>query len=135
MGGVMRKDDLFAKIAKEHLGIETLMRRNRDCLDFHDISVWGVQAALDAAYEAGKAAGKPAKPDYENSKHKILFDLLTSETGATLQQMADATGWRRSSVSCALSDVFRKKRNLKIVRTTEAGKDPVYRIIQTRKGD
>lgn len=124
-------DALLATIAKEHLHIETLETRKSDSLDFHDVAVWGVKDALLAAYKAGKTAAK-AKPDYENSKHKILIDLLKREEGATLQQMADATGWRRGSVSCALSTVLRAKRKLDITCTRAAGKDPVYRIIPTK---
>lgn len=45
------------KIAKEHLHIETLETRKGDSLDFHDCAVWQIEAALQAAYEAGRAAG------------------------------------------------------------------------------
>ena len=47
---------LLEQIAKEHLFIETLETQNSDRLDFHDVSVWGVKAALQAAYEAGRKA-------------------------------------------------------------------------------
>lgn len=49
------------EIAKRELLIETLERRKRDALDFHDVSVWGVEAALIAAYEAGREAGRTAE--------------------------------------------------------------------------
>lgn len=52
------KKELFTKIASQHLNFETLESRNRDSLDFHDVSVRGVAAALDAAYEAGKEAAQ-----------------------------------------------------------------------------
>jgi hypothetical protein len=124
-------DALLTALAKEHLHIETLETRNSDSLDFHDVAVWSVRDALLAAYKAGKAA---TKPNYENSKHKILIDMLGGEAGATLQQMADATGWQKSSVSCALSNVLKTKRRLNVTCTREAGKDPVYRIIAPKKG-
>ncbi len=41
------------RIAREILGLETLERRNRDSLDFHDLSVWEIKRALEAAYIAG----------------------------------------------------------------------------------
>ena len=44
----------LTEIANEHLSIETLEERKSDSLDFHDVSVWGVKAALEAAFEAGK---------------------------------------------------------------------------------
>ena len=53
-------DKLLAQIALDHLFIETLVTRNSDSLDFHDVSVWGVKSALMAAYQAGLAAGQNA---------------------------------------------------------------------------
>jgi len=53
-------DKLLAQIALDHLFIETLETRNSDRLDFHDVSVWAVQSALMAAYEAGRQAAKQA---------------------------------------------------------------------------
>ena len=53
-------DALLARIAQEHLFIDTLETRNSDSMDFHDVSVWGVKEALIAAYQAGLAAGQKA---------------------------------------------------------------------------
>lgn len=54
---------LLEQIARQHLFIETLETQHRDRLDFHDVSVWGVKAALQAAYEAGlKAAQTKTSP-------------------------------------------------------------------------
>ncbi len=47
-------EHLIAQIAAQHLLIETLETRNRDCLDFHEVPVWGIEAALMAAYAAGR---------------------------------------------------------------------------------
>ena len=46
------------KIAKEHLHLETLDTRKSDSLDFKEQSVWGIKAALEAAYKAGEEAYK-----------------------------------------------------------------------------
>ena len=43
-------------IARDHLFIQTLQTQMSDRLDFHEVSVWAVQSALEAAYEAGRAA-------------------------------------------------------------------------------
>ena len=51
-------DELIAAIAKETLHIDTLETRKSDSLDFHDVAVWSVKAALEAAYRAGLAAAK-----------------------------------------------------------------------------
>jgi hypothetical protein len=44
---------LFTAIAKRHLNIPTLREQKSDRLDFHDVSVWDVKDALQAAYDAG----------------------------------------------------------------------------------
>ena len=48
---------LLLEIAAKHFhSIETLETRNSDRLDFHDVAVWSILAALEAAYAAGHAA-------------------------------------------------------------------------------
>ena len=54
----MSTTDLFTRIAQTHLSIETLETRHRDSLDFHDVGVWSVRDALQAAYDAGLAEGR-----------------------------------------------------------------------------
>ena len=54
----MTKDELFTLIAQRHLNIETLETRKSDGLDFHDVAVWNIKDALEAAFEAGRKAGK-----------------------------------------------------------------------------
>jgi hypothetical protein len=51
---------LFEAIAREHLFVETLKEQKSDRLDFHDVSVVGLQRALRAAFEAGRQAGSSA---------------------------------------------------------------------------
>ena len=51
-------EELLAAIAKEQLRIDTLETGNSDSLDFHDVAVWSVKTALEAAYRAGLAAAK-----------------------------------------------------------------------------
>ena len=47
---------LILDIATRHFFIETLETRNSDWLDFHDVAVWAMRAALTEAYAAGLAA-------------------------------------------------------------------------------
>jgi len=49
--------DLLTRIARQHLAVDTLETRKSDSLDFHDLPVWSLRAALEAAYEAGRRAG------------------------------------------------------------------------------
>ena len=56
------RDALFTELARKHLFIETMETRYSDRLDFHDVSIWGIQDALEAAFEAGQAAAnKPLR--------------------------------------------------------------------------
>ena len=50
---------LLLEIAQKHFpDLETLETRNSDGLDFHDVAVWAIRNALEAAYAAGQAAAK-----------------------------------------------------------------------------
>ena len=49
-------NETLADIAKKVLSIETLETRKMDSLDFHDVAVWQVKKALEAAYQAGAAS-------------------------------------------------------------------------------
>lgn len=50
-------DALLLEIATKHFHtIETLENQNSDRLDFHDVAVWAIRAALEAAYAAGVTA-------------------------------------------------------------------------------
>ena len=48
------RNDVLDRIAQEHLGIPTLEARRSDSLDFYEVSVWVVESALAAAFEAGR---------------------------------------------------------------------------------
>ena len=57
----------LTQIAKTKLGIDTLETRHSDSLDFHDLAVWSLREALEAAYQAGIEQGRKAtKSDQTN---------------------------------------------------------------------
>ena len=49
---------ILAEIAKKHLAIDTLDQRRSDRLDFHDLAVWSIEHALEAAFQAGLEAAQ-----------------------------------------------------------------------------
>jgi hypothetical protein len=53
-----QRDALILEIAQRQFHLETLETRNWDRLDFHDVAVWAIRAALEEAFEAGRAAGR-----------------------------------------------------------------------------
>jgi hypothetical protein len=54
----MTTQQILAQIAQKHMGIETLQERKSDSLDFHELGVWSIEAALQAAFEAGMRVSK-----------------------------------------------------------------------------
>ena len=61
-------EHLLTQIAQSKLGIETLETRKSDSLDFHDVAVWCLRDALEAAFNAGVEQGrKAAKSDKANN--------------------------------------------------------------------
>jgi hypothetical protein len=50
------------KIASDYLNIKTLVTRKSDSLDFYDVAVWQVKAALEAAFDAGARMSLHAEP-------------------------------------------------------------------------
>ena len=48
------RDQALTENAAKILNIETLDTRNSDRLDCHELSVWQIKKALEAAYAAGR---------------------------------------------------------------------------------
>jgi hypothetical protein len=78
-------DQLLTDIAHDHLRIPTLETRRSDSLDFYNRAVWQVEAALKAAFDAGRNAASlppgqatdgPARfDDYEIQPCRSYFDI------------------------------------------------------------
>lgn len=49
---------IIERIALMEFFVPTLRTRHRDDLDFHEVSVWQIERALRAAYEAGARDAK-----------------------------------------------------------------------------
>jgi len=51
-----RRNETLATIALAEIGVTTLETQKSDERDFHDVAVWTLKAALEAAFEAGRNA-------------------------------------------------------------------------------
>jgi hypothetical protein len=73
-----QSDPVLAALAREHLRIPTLESRRADSLDFHDVAVWQVEAALKAAFDAGvRSADRNAKSQVATRKDLVPATLPT----------------------------------------------------------
>jgi hypothetical protein len=71
----------------------------------------------------------PAKPKTRSgTKQASMIDLLKRPEGATVEQIAKATGWQHHSIRGAISGALKKKLGLKVEATKEEG-GTVYRIV------
>lgn len=89
-----------------------------------------VHAALRAVDALKLPAPAPAalRAPRSGSKQDLLVELLRRPEGATLAQMAEASGWQAHTVRGALAGALKKRLGLTITSTKEAGGDRVYRI-------
>lgn len=99
-------DSTLAGIARDHLGIPTLETRRSDRLDFHDVAIWGVRDALNAAYDAGaRSAGHRAAElvvvlEYVRATLKLRhLDEASDDEVEEALRMADAAMAGAPSVS------------------------------------
>ena len=74
-----------------------------------------------------KNSRKPIKSNCRTKSEKMIA-LLRRNTGATVAELAKATGWQRHSVHGFMSGTLKKKQGLEITRSKEENKDRLYRI-------
>lgn len=103
----------LTEIAQAALGIETLETRGADSLDFHDVAVWRVQSALEAAFNLGmqhqnavqqaEHVHPPASLHQRNAMRALLRQLYQ---GISVEDLCAATGWPRHTVETVLTEWF-----------------------------
>ena len=72
--------------------------------------------AADAQVVETTSAAKPKAPR-ANTKNQRLLDMLATGTGASLEEMVEATGWQPHTVRAAMAGL--RKRGYEVERHTE----------------
>jgi hypothetical protein len=91
-------------------------------------------AKKDAKKPASKKATKPATKmatasiPREFSKKAVVLDLLRRKGGATMAEIAKATGWQNHSIRGFISGNLTKKMGLVVESTKNDAGERVYRI-------
>ncbi len=80
---------------------------------------------------ASKSKSKQSLPAVRpGTKQALLIDLLKRKTGATIDEIIEATGWQAHSVRGAISGVLKKKLGLAVSSEKTDGRGRVYRIAE-----
>lgn len=95
---------------------EVIPQRNSQTIDVKEPSAVDVSIKIPS----------PSQPA-PHSKQGIMITLLQSTVGATIEELAEATGWQRHSVHGVMSGVLKKKLGLSITSDKEE-RGRVYRI-------
>ena len=53
-------------IAKEYFHVDTVETRNNDSLDFHEVAIWSINDALEAAFKLGQKTVDPKRISPDN---------------------------------------------------------------------
>jgi hypothetical protein len=91
-------------------------------------------AKKGATKQAAKKAGKTAAPradkaqPREGSKKQIVIDLLSRKSGATMAEIAKATGWQNHSIRGFISGTLTKKLDLPVASIKNDAGERVYRV-------
>jgi hypothetical protein len=117
-------------------------------------SAQAAQTAPPARRETKAKAAKPAKPakvapvekptPRTGTKQALMIEMLTRPEGATVDQIAEATGWQKHTIRGAISGALKKKLGLAVeaIRIREVGPNntgakgsaTVYRITGPAEG-
>ena len=73
-------------------------------------------------------AKKDAKPKSETKLSKVV-DLMKRPSGATMQELIDATEWQKHTVRATISATISKKMGLTVEATTGDDKTRTYKIV------
>jgi hypothetical protein len=80
-----------------------------------DMSTTKTRQTADAAKPAGRKPAPKASAKPPSTKAETILGLLRRPKGASVPEMADATGWQNHSVRGFLSGELKKKRSLSVL--------------------
>ena len=85
------------------------------------------QPARTAANKAATTKAEPAVPR-EFSKKQVVLELLRRKDGATMGEIAKATGWQNHSIRGLISGTVGKRMGLKVESSKSASGERTYKI-------
>ena len=87
------------------------------------------EAAIAEAAPAEATTAQPKAPKLRNgTKQALMIDMLRRPEGASVEQIAEATGWRNHTVRGAMAGALKKKLGLTITSERIEGAARTYHI-------
>jgi hypothetical protein len=94
----------------------------------------------EEAPEAAPAAARPSIPPVpaaaarerktrDGTKQALLVGMLTRPEGATIAEIADATGWRHHTIRGAIAGALKKKLGIAISSEKDETRGRIYRVL------
>ncbi len=100
----------------------------------------GKQPTPSARTKKPRTVQKPAAPKSKSkhsppavrqgTKQALLIDLLKRKTGASIDEIVEATGWQAHSVRGAISGSLKKRLGLPVTSENVENRGRVYRIAE-----
>src|SRR5688500_15582262 len=87
-----------------------------------------VKRSVKAKSKTRPAPISPTLTPRENTKQAKLITMLRRPGGATIADLAKATGWQRHTVRGAISGALKKKLGLTVMSAKAEDGERVYRI-------
>jgi len=79
--------------------------------------------------DAGPAASEPrTRSPREGSKQAVLITMLRAPEGATIEELASATGWLPNTVRGAMAGALKKRLGLEVTSEKVEGRGRVYHL-------
>ena len=89
------------------------------------------QAPKRAPTATKKGASANSAPKMrDNTKQAQVIAMLRSAKGATIEELAKATGWQNHTVRGALAGALKKRLGLNVTSDKDADRGRVYRIAE-----
>ena len=85
-------------------------------------------ASTDTAPDPEPAPVAPARKPRADSKQAQVVEMLRRPEGATIDEIAGATGWQRHTVRGAIAGAIKKKLGLEVTSEKTEDRGRVYRI-------
>lgn len=86
------------------------------------------RAILTAAHQHTEAPAPIVRKARTGTKQAAMIEMLRRKDGATVEEIAAATGWQKHTIRGAMAGALKKKLGLEIASDKVEGRGRVYKI-------